>query len=304
MSASKLLMVTAGLFLAFCNILPSTDIEPQAPSQDYVQEEEHFVEQEDVFVEEEHEDVLVEEEFEESDEEVFLEEESDLPTEEKKLIVIDAGHQGKGNSSQEPIGPGATTTKAKVASGTSGRFTGIPEYVLTLEVSLLLEAVLLERGYDVVMIRSTHDVDISNSERAIIANDLEADAFVRIHADGNNNATVEGAYTLCPTAYNPYCSFIYEDSRLLSEKFLDGFIAETGAKRRSIQETDSMSGINWCTVPVTIIEMGFMTNEKEDRLMATDDYRNKMAVGMANGLDLYFQALAERDGYELLDVAA
>lgn len=275
----KSFIITAGLFLSFCNILPSNTTPEIVPEDSYVAEDAYV--EEDVFLEE---DVFVE---------VYEEEESD--SQEKKLIVIDAGHQGKGNSSQEPIGPGASTTKAKVASGTTGRFTGIPEYVLTLEVSLLLEAALLERGYDVVMIRSTHDVDISNAERAVVANDLEADAFIRIHADGNNNATVEGAYTLCPTAYNPYCSFIYEESRLLSEKLLDGFIAETGAKRRSIQETDSMSGINWCTVPVTIIEMGFMTNEKEDRLMATEDYRIKMAVGMANGIDLYFQALAERD---------
>lgn len=285
----KSFMVTAGLFLAFCNILPSNTAPEILPEEGYVAEfyEEDGKEsvEEDIFMEE---DVYVEED-------IYVEEEEESTSEEKKLIVIDAGHQGQGNSAQEPIGPGATTTKAKVASGTTGRFTGIPEYVLTLEVALLLEASLLERGYDVVMIRSTHDVDISNAERAIVANDLEADAFIRIHADGNNNATVEGAYTLCPTAYNPYCSFIYGESRLLSEKLLDGFIAETGAKRRSIQETDSMSGINWCTVPVTIIEMGFMTNEKEDRLMATEDYRIKMAVGMANGIDLYFQALEERE---------
>lgn len=203
------------------------------------------------------------------------------------LVVIDAGHQAVGNSSQEPVGPGATETKAKVSSGTTGRFTGIPEYVLTLEVSLMLEEELLSRGYDVLMVRSTHDVDISNAERAQVANDANADVFIRIHANGSDDASVQGAFTICSTANNPYCSEVYSASRLLSECVLDGFIATTGAKERSIWETDTMTGINWCTVPSTIIEMGFMTNQEEDEKMATDEYRQQMVEGMADGIDLY-----------------
>ena len=206
-----------------------------------------------------------------------------------KIVVIDAGHQGKGNYSKEPIAPGASQTKAKVAGGTTGVFTKIPEYKVTLEVSLLLEEELKSRGYEVIMIRRTHDIDISNSERAMVANNANADAFIRIHCNGIDNSSVKGALTMCQTSGNQYCGDLYSKSRLLSEKVIDGLCQQTGAKNLGVSETDTMSGINWCRVPVTIVEMGFMTNPDEDRLLCDASYQQKLAVGIANGIDAYFR---------------
>ncbi len=211
----------------------------------------------------------------------------------RKLVVIDAGHQSSANLGTEPIGPGAYESKIKVSGGTQGVATGIPEYQLTLDLALVLQPILEDRGYEVVQIRTSNDVDISNVERAQIANDLGADVFIRLHANGSENSATSGAMTLCQTQNNPYNGDLYNESRLLSGYILDELVSSTGCRKEYVWETDTMTGINWARVPVSIVEVGYMTNPAEDRLLAQDDYREKICIGIANGIDLYMNEIGE-----------
>lgn len=206
-----------------------------------------------------------------------------------KLIAIDAGHQQKGNSNLEPIAPNSKKKKAKVASGTSGKWSKLNEYELTLQIALKLEKELKARGYKILMIRTINDVDISNSERAKIANENKVDVFIRLHANGSTNSHINGAMTICQTSSNPNNAQYYKQSQYLSKTILDSYVEETGTRKERIWETDTMSGINWCHVPVTILEMGYMTNKKEDLNMASEEYQKKMVRGIANGIDKYFE---------------
>lgn len=216
------------------------------------------------------------------------------------VVVIDAGHQRHGIKEQEPIGPGSETMKDKVTSGTQGSFTGVPEYELTLAVALQLRDTLIERGYTVVMVRETHDVEVSNIERAEIANKYapsEENGYVatinlRIHANGFTNPDANGALMCCPTKDNPYkIGEIFEECERLANAIIDPYCKETGMRKRPshIQYGDNMTGTNWCEIPTTILEMGFMTNEADDKLMQTTEFKENAAKGIADGIENYFK---------------
>ena len=214
----------------------------------------------------------------------------------EKIIVIDAGHQAEGSSAKEPNGPGSDEMKAEVTWGAEGAYSG-QEHALNLEVALLLRDELIARGYSVVMIRETANVNISNMARAEIANKYNAAAYVRIHANFYEDTTMQGAMTICHSENNPYpdCAATYDESRLLSERVLQAFCKTTGMQQMEIREMDNLTGTNWSKVPTTLVEMGFLSNKSDDMLMATKYFKEQAAKGIADGIDIYMDVIGQTE---------
>lgn len=206
----------------------------------------------------------------------------------KKIIAIDAGHQSRGNGDLEPIGPGAKVKKPKVAGGATGVASHVPEYKLTLQIAKKLKKVLEAKGYEVYMVRTKNDVNISNKQRAIRANKSGADIYIRIHADASSSSKVTGASMLYPSKKNRYVSKLSAPSKKLSKAILTSYCKKTGIKSRGLIVRDDLTGTNWSKIPVTLIEMGFLSNPAEDKKMQTRAMQKKMVSGIAEGIDDYF----------------
>lgn len=207
-----------------------------------------------------------------------------LPTQEPGTLTgvkigIDPGHQAHGNSEQEAIAPGSSETKAKVSSGTYGRFTGVPEHEVNLQVSLKLRDALEELGCLVYMTRETADVDISNQERAIMMNEVGADLVLRIHCNGSTNTSARGI-----GLYVRKTGTGEQECLRAAEALLPAMLEATGARSDGIFRRDTYTGLNWSEVPCVLVEMGFMTNREEDELLNDPAYQDKLVAGMVEGV--------------------
>lgn len=144
------------------------------------------------------------------------------------------------------------------------------------------------------MTRNDNKTRISCAQRAGVANRAKADAYLRIHANGVDYSSVNGAMTICVTSRNRYVSrSMYRKSYALSKAVLNSYVKATGCRKEYIWETDSMSGNNWSKVPTTLIELGYMSNPSEDRMMQRPSYQQKMVKGMADGIKNFYKLRGE-----------
>ena len=203
-------------------------------------------------------------------------------------IGIDPGHQAKGNNQKETVAPNSKKTKPKVSSGTSGVKTHIPEYKTVLEISLKLREALELKGAEVYMTRETHDVNISNQERAKMMNGYGVDLVLRIHCDGVDNHSKHGIALYCSRSNS-----IAAESYRACEAILPAVCEATGAKNNGIVSNDNYTGQNWSTVPCLMVECGFASNPDEDVLLNSEDYQWLLARGLTKGIIDYIEA---RDG--------
>ena len=177
----------------------------------------------------------------------------------KKTIVVDAGHGGYDG--------GAV-------------YEGICEKNINLSVALKLENELKERGYNVIMTRRT-DVFVTLRNRAVTANNANADLFVSLHANAAANAPYfAGAYTYrCPGSSR---------GLKLAKAVQAQMCNQTGAINRGVL-SERFYVLTATRMPAVLVEMGFMSNHNELQNLINSAYQDKIVDGIAQGIDEYFR---------------
>lgn len=213
------------------------------------------------------------------------------------VVVLDPGHDLRGNANTEPIGPGSEARKIKDGGGTRGVVSGLTEAELNLRVAVRLRPLLEQAGVRVVMTRSrTAGKSVGNIARARIANRAGAALFLRIHADGATDRTVRGTHTLYPALRRGWTDDIYTASQRAARTIQSELVRVLGFPDRGVRERSDLTGFNWADVPVVLVEMGFMTNPTDDRLLANPSYQRRAALGLCRGALRFLGRSATRCG--------
>ncbi|MEE3440376.1 N-acetylmuramoyl-L-alanine amidase family protein, partial [Ruminococcus sp.] len=204
-------------------------------------------------------------------------------------VLLDAGHGCSGNY-VEPKYKGASdseVTYENSSTGATGVVTKKREGDLTLEIALKLQKKLQNLGADVLMIRTKKTTPMSLVQRAEYGNKHKVDLAFRIHADGLDDQSVNGASTLYPSAEH-INNKIAEKSKNIASIIQKEYIKSTGLADRGTVERNDLVGFNFTTVPCVLLELGFMTNPEEDKKMSDKEFQKKMVDGITNGMIAYY----------------
>lgn len=202
-------------------------------------------------------------------------------------VCIDPGHSSVVAPGYVPLGPGSSENKLADTSGTRGRFSNVPEYILTMQIADLLRSELESRGYTVIMTRYDNNTPVDCVTRAQTGNN-GADIMIRLHADGLNDSSAAGAHSIVIAPDNPWNPQTYQGSARLGRLIIDSYCSATGIRNRGVFEQNNMTGNNWSTIPCVLLEMGFMTNQHDDLYMTNEANQPAMVRGIADGVDAYF----------------
>ena len=199
------------------------------------------------------------------------------------LICLDPGHGTAPEIGRqvEPIGPGSTQLKVKDAGGAAG------EAAVALAIARRARALLLARGYRVVMTRDAGGYRGGNRERASFCNARRSALMIRIHADGSTDPSVSGIATLVPALRRGWTGDIHASSRRAGRLLQRELVAATGARDLGVVERDDLTGFNWADVPAVLVETGFMSNRREAALLRSAAYQERIAAALTLAADRF-----------------
>ncbi len=200
----------------------------------------------------------------------------------KPVIVIDASHQRTKDLTTEPIAPKSTERRAKQLASAIGVVTKQKEYHVTMNYAKALRTQLEEKGYKVVLTRSAHGVKLSNKERAKVANKARATLVISLHADGGKSYQ-NGFYIMSPskksTTSKRYKESNQQANAILKKVSTKGKVFSTGHFYR-----EDLALFNYTKAPAISIQLGFLTNVKDDKKLADNVYMEKLVKRIANGI--------------------
>lgn len=218
-------------------------------------------------------------------------------TNRKNIVIgVNAGHGTKGGTSKKtychpdktPKLTGGTTAKGSIkAVAVSGGMTfsdGTPESKVTLRTAQILKDMLLEDGYDVLMLRDGDDVQLDNVARTVICNNM-TDCHIAIHFDGDGLDYDKGCFYLrAPDGLKSMypVSQTWQKSHKLGDSIIEG-LRDNGSKIRSNGYTNiDLTQTSYSKVPSVNIELGNQSSKHNDEAL------KKLAVGVKKGIDSYF----------------
>ena len=208
------------------------------------------------------------------------------------VVFIDPAKQIYADKETESIFPGGdpeTEGKARMSRATVGTGTGAFEYDVTMNVANALKAELEMRGYRVILSRTVGTVSLSNSERASAGNQSDAEILIRITATGSSVPATKGVFGLITSVENPNTKDNYQDNFYLANSLITETCTKTKATRLGIYQTDRNVFLNYSKKPAAVIQVGFLSNEEEDKKLSDKEYQENLASGLADGIDSYFQ---------------
>lgn len=199
-------------------------------------------------------------------------------------VCIDPGHQRKTQIETVYRAPNSTQTVTTTYGMASGTQTGRLESIVTLEVGILLRDMLLAEGATVIMTRETQETFVGMLERADIPNNAGADFVLRLHCN-SGTAGRQGIQVYCPST-SSYAQAVAdtETYSAMAETILNAMKAATGQTRGNYTLNGNYVGNNWSKMPSFLIEMGYMSDAEEDRLLSSPVYQCFLAEGMVEGV--------------------
>jgi N-acetylmuramoyl-L-alanine amidase len=204
-----------------------------------------------------------------------------------KTVCIDPGHQATA-SQGEWVDPGMTR-RSPPDNGSLGVATGNPEYLLTMDIAAKLRGLLEKDGINVVLTRESGGVDLTNINRAEIANNRNAVLLVSVHLNESRDMNTRGTNTLYP-ANTTWTAQFYEKSKTAALYIQEETVRSCATEDLGITARDDLALFNWSRVPVAEVLVAYLSNPDEEKLLATDDFRWKAAWGIRNGIIKYLSS--------------